>query len=240
MHLWKKLIRKFLNLQPRETAFLAVAAGEKSDLKILGLIALSDPIRPDSKELISKLKANGIKVIILTGDNEATAKAIAEKVGIKGKIAPHGIIKDGIDLKKIEEYEVFARVFPEEKFFLVKELQKAGHVVGMTGDGVNDAPALKQADVGIALLNSTDVAKAAASLVLTEPGLKPIMIAIEGQSKNLSANEKLGFGNDNQKTWGSAIYYCWSSLFWQVCCQSSFDDFIYVYWRRCHFCPFNG
>jgi H+-transporting ATPase len=87
-------------------------------------------------------------------------------------LLPDGIIKDGIDLKEIEEYEVFARVFPEEKFFLVKELQKAGHVVGMTGDGVNDAPALKQADVGIALSNSTDVAKAAASLVLTRTWFK--------------------------------------------------------------------
>jgi H+-transporting ATPase len=179
----EKINKEIFELAAEGNRILAVAAGEKSDLKILGLIALSDPVRPDSKELISKLKANGIKVMILTGDNEATAKAIAAKVGIKGKIAPYGIVKDGIDLKEIEEYEVFARVFPEEKFFLVKELQKAGHVVGMTGDGVNDAPALKQADVGIALSNSTDVAKAAASLVLTEPGLKPIMIAIEGSRK---------------------------------------------------------
>jgi len=182
---WEKINKEIFEIAAEGNRILAVAAGEKSDLKILGLIALSDPVRSDSKELISKLKANGIKVIILTGDNEATAKVIAEKVGIKGKIAPYGVIKDGIDLKKkkIEEYEIFARVFPEEKFFLVKELQKAGHVVGMTGDGVNDAPALKQADVGIAVSNSTDVAKAAASLVLTEPGLKPIMIAIEGSRK---------------------------------------------------------
>jgi H+-transporting ATPase len=179
----EKINKEISEVSKEGNHILAVAAGEKSNLKIIGLIALSDPIRPDSKELISKLKANGIKVIMITGDNEATAKVIAEKVGIEGKIAPRGIIKDGIDLKEIEEYGVFAGVFPEEKFILVKELQKAGHVVGMTGDGVNDAPALKQADVGIAVVNSTDVAKSAASLVLTQPGLKPIMMAIEGSRK---------------------------------------------------------
>jgi H+-transporting ATPase len=179
----EKINKEISEVSKEGNRILAVAAGEKSNLKIIGLIALSDPIRPDSKELISKLKANGIKVIMITGDNEATAKVIAEKVGIEGKIAPRGIIKDGIDLKEIEEYGVFAGVFPEEKFILVKELQKAGHVVGMTGDGVNDAPALKQADVGIAVVNSTDVAKSAASIVLTQPGLKPIMMAIEGSRK---------------------------------------------------------
>jgi len=179
----EKINKEISEVSKEGNRILAVAAGEKSNLKIIGLIALSDPIRPDSKELISKLKANGIKVIMITGDNEATAKVIAEKVGIEGKIAPRGIIKDGIDLKEIEEYGVFAGVFPEEKFILVKELQKAGHVVGMTGDGVNDAPALKQSDVGIAVVNSTDVAKSAASLVLTQPGLKPIMMAIEGSRK---------------------------------------------------------
>lgn len=179
----EKINEEISKLAAEGNRILAVAAGEKLDLKILGLIALSDPIRPDSKELISKLKSYGIKVIMLTGDNEATAKAVATKVGIEGKIAPQGIIKDGIDLKKIEECGVFARIFPEEKFFLVKELQKSGHVVGMTGDGVNDAPALKQADVGIAVANSTDVAKAAASLVLTQSGLKLIIMAIEGSRK---------------------------------------------------------
>jgi H+-transporting ATPase len=179
----EKINKEIFELSTEGNRILAISAGENSNLKIIGLIILSDPIRPDSKELISKLKANGIKVIMITGDNEATAKVIAEKVGIEGKIAPRGIIKDGIDLKEIEEYGVFAGVFPEEKFILVKELQKAGHVVGMTGDGVNDAPALKQADVGIAVVNSTDVAKSAASLVLTQPGLKPIMMAIEGSRK---------------------------------------------------------
>jgi H+-transporting ATPase len=171
--------KKMSELSTESARVLAVAAGEESsDLKILGLIILIDPIRPDAKELISKLKENGIKVVMVTGDNEVTARAIAAKAGIGEKIAPRGIIKEDMDIKKIEEYDIFAGVFPDEKFILVKELQKAGHVVGMTGDGVNDAPALRQADVGIAVANSTDVAKAAASLVLTQPGLKPIAAAI--------------------------------------------------------------
>jgi H+-transporting ATPase len=171
--------KKMSELSTESARVLAVAAGEESsDLKILGLIILIDPIRPDAKELISKLKENGIKVVMVTGDNEVTARAIAAKAGIGEKIAPRGIIKEDMDIKKIEEYDIFAGVFPDEKFILVKELQKAGHVVGMTGDGVNDAPALRQADVGIAVANSTDVAKAAASLVLTQPGLKPIAAAV--------------------------------------------------------------
>ena len=162
---------------------LAVAIGEKSNLEVIGLIALSDPIKSDSKELISKLHQNGLRVLLVTGDNADTAKAVAIKVGITGKLAPQGILKAGMDPKTIEQYEVFAGIYPEEKYFLVKELQKSGYIVGMTGDGVNDAPALKQADVGIAVANSTDVAKAAASLVLTKPGLEAILMSIEGSRR---------------------------------------------------------
>ena len=162
---------------------LAVAIGEKSDLEVIGLIALSDPIKSDSKELIFKLHQNGLRVLLVTGDNAETAKAVAVKVGITGKLAPQGILKAGVDPKTIEQYEVFAGIYPEEKYFLVKELQKSGYIVGMTGDGVNDAPALKQADVGIAVANSTDVAKAAASLVLTKPGLEAILMSIEGSRR---------------------------------------------------------
>jgi len=161
---------------------LALASSENEDqssLKIIGLIALSDPIRPDSKELISKLHQNGIRVLILTGDNEATAKSVAAKLGLVGKVAPRGLLKSKTDAKEIEKYEIFAEVFPEDKFFLVKELQRNGHIVGVTGDGVNDAPALKQADVGIAVANATDAAKAAAGIVLTEPGFRGIVVAID-------------------------------------------------------------
>ena len=170
---------KISELQVESARVLAVAAGEEPlNLKMLGLIVLTDPIRPDAKEVVSKLKGNGIRVIMVTGDNEVTARAIAAKAGIGGRVAPRGIIREGINIKEIEEFDIFAGVFPDEKFILVRELQRAGHVVGMTGDGVNDAPALKQADVGIAVANSTDVAKAAASLVLTQPGLEPIVKAV--------------------------------------------------------------
>lgn len=162
---------------------LAVAAGTEQNLQFIGLIALSDPIRPDSKKLITDLKNKGVKVLLVTGDNENTARTVAEKVGIAGEVAPRGTLREGIDSDTINKYEVFAGILPQDKFYLVQALQKAGHEVGMTGDGVNDAPALKQADVGIAVANSTDVAKAAASLVLTRPGLDGIIVAIEGSRR---------------------------------------------------------
>jgi H+-transporting ATPase len=99
-------------------------------------------------------------------------------------VAPPGTIHEGFDPKDASRYSVFPTVFPEQKFLLVQALQQAGHVVGMTGDGVNDAPALGQADVGIAVASATDVAKAAASLVLTRPGLGEILMAIKG-SRNI-------------------------------------------------------
>jgi H+-transporting ATPase len=121
-----------------------------------------------------------VRVLLVTGDGEATAQAVAARVGLKGDVAPAGTIGKGLDADAIARFGIFARVLPENKFALVEALQKAGHVVGMTGDGVNDAPALRQADIGIATANATDVAKASASLVLTRPGLGEITMAIDG------------------------------------------------------------
>ncbi|MCC5998368.1 MAG: plasma-membrane proton-efflux P-type ATPase [Thermofilum sp.] len=175
----EELDKKISEAQTVGSRVLAVAIGKTlTTPKIMGLIILTDPLRKDAKELVAKLKENGIKLIMATGDHESTARAIALQAGIGEKVAPRGIVKEGIDPEEIMKYDVFAGVYPEEKYVLVKELQKAGHVVGMTGDGVNDAPALKQANVGIAVANSTDVAKTAASLVLTQPGLKPILSAV--------------------------------------------------------------
>lgn len=158
---------------------LAIAtAAESEPLTITGLLALSDPPRKDAKELIASLKNLGMKVLLITGDNEETAKAIAAKVGINGDSASKETIRN-IDPDSIDRFAIFSRVFPEDKFLLVQALQKKGHVVGMTGDGVNDAPALKQADVGIAVANAADVAKSAGGIVLTQPGLNQIITAID-------------------------------------------------------------
>ena len=162
---------------------LAVAAGDGPDLELAGMVALADPPRPESAELIRRLHASGMKVLLVTGDGEDTARAVAAKVGITGAVAPPGALHEGVDPADVSRFEVFAGVLPQDKFTLVKTLQDAGHVVGMTGDGVNDAPALRQADVGIAVADSTDVAKAAASLVLTRTGITEIMAAVWGSRR---------------------------------------------------------
>lgn len=157
---------------------LAVASGPESALRLVGLIGLFDPPRPDSAALIASLHALGVRAKMLTGDTVETARAIAGQVGIGGKVCDAATLKaQGAQLDK--ECAVLAGIFPEDKFHLVQALQSAGRVVGMTGDGVNDAPALKQAEVGIAVSSATDVAKAAASIVLTTPGLLDILAAVE-------------------------------------------------------------
>jgi H+-transporting ATPase len=156
---------------------LAVAVGEQERMRIAGLLALEDPPRIDSKTLIEKLKALGIRVLMITGDGLTTAQAVAARVGISGAACSGSAMRD--DISRTLECNIFAAVYPEDKFHLVGALQRSGRVVGMTGDGINDAPALKQAEVGIAVSSATDVAKAAASLVLTNPGLTDIVAAVE-------------------------------------------------------------
>src|SRR5579863_1708174 len=157
---------------------LAVAfGGSRAGLRLAGLIALEDPPRPDSAALVKGLKELGIRVVMVTGDNAATAGAIAQRVGIGGPVAAADAL-DHIDGERALDYGVYARVFPEHKIRLIRLLQSAGHVVGMTGDGVNDAPALKQADVGIAVSGATDVARASAGVALTAPGLVDALTAV--------------------------------------------------------------
>ena len=150
---------------------------------VVGLIALGNPPRPDSRSLVTDLQTRGVRVLLVTGDGEATARAVAAEVGLTGPVAPPGTLCEGLDPATIAPFAIFAGVFPQEKFFLVQALQRAGHVVGMTGDGVNDAPALRQADVGMAVANATDVARAAASLVLTRPGLGAIVAAVQNSRR---------------------------------------------------------
>ncbi len=157
---------------------LAVAAGQDKALALVGLLGLQDPPREDSKAVITELGELGIRVVMVTGDSLETAKAVAAQVGIVGTACSAEQLHDGLNAD-ILDCVIYAGVFPEDKFKLVQGLQQAGHVVGMTGDGVNDAPALKQAGVGVAVANATDVAKAAASLVLTRPGLSDMVAAVE-------------------------------------------------------------
>jgi len=157
---------------------LAVAVETDGTLHLAGLVGLQDPPRDDSRALIRNLRNLGVRVLMVSGDGPATARAIAAQVDIGERVCPPGGLHEEIG-KRVLDYDVFARVLPEDKFHLVRALQHAGHIVGMSGDGVNDAPALKQAEVGIAVANATDVAKAAASLVLTNPGLADIEAAVE-------------------------------------------------------------
>ena len=164
-------------LAGRGARVLAVAAGTEHSLELVGLLGLEDPIREDSKALVQNLKSLGVRVIMVTGDGPATALAVSLQVGIGDRVGSAESLRNGVGAAA-EHYDVFAGVFPEDKFRLVEALQRQGHVVGMTGDGVNDAPALKQAEAGIAVSTATDVAKAAASVVLTESGLMGVLRAV--------------------------------------------------------------
>ena len=155
---------------------LAVAAGPPAAMQLMGLVALSDPAREDSAELVTQLKTLGVRMVMVTGDAPATAAIVAHTVGLDGAVCPPGPIP--IDVRP-ESYAVFAGVLPEDKFNLVKAFQKAGNIVGMCGDGANDAPALRQAQMGIAVSTATDVAKSAAGMVLTNPGLAGIIAAVK-------------------------------------------------------------
>ncbi len=160
---------------------LGVARTDGDHWRFLGLLPLFDPPREDSAETIRATEAMGLDVRMVTGDHEAIAREIAGKVGLGTNIvsARDVFAHDRADDARIETADGFAEVFPEHKFKIVQTLQRAGHIIGMTGDGVNDAPALKQADVGIAVSGATDAARAAADLVLTAPGLSVIARAIE-------------------------------------------------------------
>jgi H+-transporting ATPase len=155
---------------------LAVAAGPSASLQLIGMIALSDPPRSDSSSLISELHTLGVATVMVTGDAPATAAIVAHDVGLTGPVCPPGKLPEGI---KPEDFAVFASILPEGKYDLVKAFQKSGHTVGMCGDGANDAPALRQAQIGIAVSTATDVAKSAAGVVLTEAGLSGIVAAVK-------------------------------------------------------------
>ena len=162
---------------------------EKDQWQYLGVLSLSDPPRQDCKDTITAAKNMGVNVKMVTGDQVAIAKEIAGKVGLGKNILDAQIFGDTKHheatrlAESIEQADGFAQVFPEHKYHIVDVLQKGGHIVGMTGDGVNDAPALKKADAGIAVSGATDAARAASDIVLLTPGLSVIIDAIKESRK---------------------------------------------------------
>ncbi len=154
---------------------LGVAIGTDGAMRVAGMVALSDPPRSNSKPMIDQLRSLGIHTVMVTGDAATTAAFVADAVGLTGAVCLPGQIPDRVGP---DDFSVFAGVLPEDKFRLVKAFQNAGHTVGMCGDGANDAPALRQAQIGIAVSTATDVAKSAAGIVLTEPGLAGIVASV--------------------------------------------------------------
>jgi Ca2+-transporting ATPase len=167
----------------------------ENGLTLLGLVGIIDPVREDAREAIKAAQKAGIKVVMITGDQKATAEAVAKELGIlrprirKGKVGDAEAIMTGADIDQMTDEEfwevandisVYARVSPEHKVMIVRALQAAGHVVAMTGDGVNDAPALKHADIGVAMgKGGTDVAREASDMVLTDDNFGSIVNAVE-------------------------------------------------------------
>ena len=169
---------------------LGVARGDENNhWQFLGVLSLFDPPRPDSKSTIATASEMGIKVKMVTGDQIAIAKEIARQLGLGQNIVDATILSETEHYKEsqlteaIDEADGFAQVFPEHKFHIVKVLQQEKHIVGMTGDGVNDAPALKLANAGIAVSGATDAARAAADIVLLNAGLSVIIDAVKESRK---------------------------------------------------------
>lgn len=154
---------------------LGVAAGQAGKMELVGLLALSDPPRQEAAGCIARLRGMGVQVVMVTGDAPKTAAAVARAVHIDGPIHAARAVPQRASPR---EFGVFAGVLPDDKFHIVQAFQRAGYNVGMCGDGANDAPALRQAQLGIAVSTATDVAKSAAGLVLTEPGLFGILNAV--------------------------------------------------------------
>ncbi|HET8539289.1 MAG TPA: cation-translocating P-type ATPase [Anaeromyxobacter sp.] len=174
---------------------VAAVEGAERDLTLLGLVGMIDPPRPEAKDAVARCAAAGIRPVMITGDHPSTARAVAAEVGIlrAGRVVTGAELARTSDAelaREAEAIEVYARVSPADKLRIVGALQALGHVVAMTGDGVNDAPALKKADVGIAMgLTGTDVAREAAAMTLTDDQFASIVAAVE-EGRAIFANIK--------------------------------------------------
>ena len=175
---------------------VARADGE-GQWQFLGVLPLFDPPREDAKATIATARRMGVKVKMVTGDALAIARETAGKLGMGTNILDASGFGDTKHhetaqlAESIEKADGFAQVFPEHKFHIIDVLQQRGHIVGMTGDGVNDAPALKKADCGIAVSGATDAARAAAAIVLMTPGLVGDHRRDQGEPEDLPADEQL-------------------------------------------------
>lgn len=174
----------------------AVSLADENDLEFLGLIAMMDPPREESKAAVAECISAGIRPIMITGDHKITAAAIARQIGIltEGTKAVEGAVIDKMSDEELQEFvpevSVYARVSPEHKIRIVRAWQQRDNLVAMTGDGVNDAPALKQADIGVAMgITGTEVAKDAAGMVLTDDNFATIVKAVKN-GRNVYANIK--------------------------------------------------
>jgi H+-transporting ATPase len=181
----KAMLKLTEELSAKGLRVIAVAKGiDRSRLQFVGLAGIADRIRGDSREILDQIRGLGVEVKMLTGDSLPIAKNIAQQIGLGKNLTTMSKIQEDetkatpID-STIENSHGIAQIYPEDKFSIVKTLQRIGHVVGMTGDGVNDAPALAQAEVGIAVKNATDIAKDSASAVLTIEGLGGIISMIK-------------------------------------------------------------
>lgn len=178
----------------RDVDTVDISVEDEKDYILLGLVAMQDPPREESREAVRKCKTAGIRPIMITGDHLVTASAIARKIGI---LDDNGRAVEGREIENLSDEEldefvsdvsVYARVSPEHKIRIVSAWQRKGYIVSMTGDGVNDAPALKQADIGVAMgITGSEVAKDAASMVLTDDNFATIVKAIEN-GRNLYRN----------------------------------------------------
>lgn len=193
----KQFDRKFKQLSEKGLRIIGIAykhAGEAktveevgiSDLVLVGYVGIKDPLRPQAKQTVAKCKQAGIRMVMITGDHQLTAKTVAQELGIPVD-QPHSIL-EGFELDKMSQYDfsqivqevsVYARVTPQHKLRIVQAWQKHDMVVAMTGDGINDAPAIKAADIGVALGSGTDVAKETADIVILDDDFGTIVAAVE-------------------------------------------------------------
>ena len=209
---------KYIDTLPSEVNFDTI----ESDLTFMGLVAMIDPPRPEAKEAVAICRQAGIKPVMITGDHVVTASAIAKELGIlvDGDLALTGVQLDGLtdsELdEKLEKISVYARVSPENKIRIVKAWQRKGQVVAMTGDGVNDAPALKAADIGCAMgITGTDVAKGAADMTLTDDNFSTIVEAVK-EGRGIYANIKRVVGFLLGTNIGELICVFVAMLLWHV------------------------